>query len=75
MSNSNTYWSSEFKVRILSKPNVSLEEFNASLDKFVEAMVDEIPASGTADAESAISGWNATYSAPVLDEWSEDDEE
>jgi hypothetical protein len=73
--NSNTYWKSEFKLDILSKPGVSFEAFNASLDKFVEDLIDNIPDTGTAAPESSVDFWHGGASNPILKEWSEDDEE
>jgi hypothetical protein len=70
--NSNTYWKSEFKLEILSKPGVSFEAFNASLDKFVEDLIDNIPDTGTAAPESSVDFWHGGASIPTFKKWSVD---
>ncbi len=51
-------WKCDFKIEIISKGGVSLEDFNTSLDKFVNDLIDVIPDTGTAAPESAIDFWH-----------------
>ena len=60
-----TNWKCNFKLVINSKDGVSLEDFNASLDKFIINMIDGLPNTGTADPESAISGWSGGLNLPI----------
>jgi uncharacterized protein YggL (DUF469 family) len=53
MPKSTKYWKCNFTLEILSKEGVSLEDFNTSLDKFVNDLIDVIPDTGTAAPESA----------------------
>ena len=58
MSEDDKQWKCNFKLEIISKPGASLEDFNASLDKFVSDWIDVIPDTGTAAPESAIDFWH-----------------
>jgi hypothetical protein len=71
MPKSTKYWKCNFTLEILSKEGVSLEDFNTSLDKFVNDLIDVIPDTGTAAPESAIDGWSGGLDSPVADDYPE----
>ena len=58
MSENNKQWKCSFTLQIISKEGASLEDFNNSVDKFVNDWIDVIPDTGTAAPESAIDLWH-----------------
>ena len=67
MSENEKQWKCNFKLEIISKAGVSLEDFNSSLDKFVSDWIDVIPDTGTAAPESAIDFWHGGLHFPPDD--------
>ena len=61
-------WKCNFKLEIISKEGASLDDFNASLDKFVSDWIDVIPDTGTAAPESAIDFWHGGLHFPPDEE-------
>ena len=68
MSENGKQWKCSFTLEILSKEGASLDDFNASLDKFVNDWIDVIPDTGTAAPESAIDFWHGGLHFPPNDE-------
>ena len=68
MSENKKQWKCNFKLEIISKEGVSLDDFNDSLDKFVSDWIDVIPDTGTAAPESAIDFWHGGLHFPPNDE-------
>ena len=67
MSENKKQWKCNFKLEIISKEGASLDDFNASLDKFVSDWIDVIPDTGTAAPESAIDFWHGGLHFPPDD--------
>ena len=68
MSENKKQWKCNFKLEIISKEGASLDDFNASLDKFVSDWIDVIPDTGTAAPESAIDFWHGGLHFPPDEE-------
>ena len=58
MSENDKQWKCSFTLEIISKEGASLEDFNASVDKFVNDLIDVIPDTGTAAPDSTIDFWH-----------------
>ncbi len=65
-------WKCNFTIEIISREGASLDDFNASVDKFVTDWVDVIPDTGTAAPESAIDFWHGGVG---FGNWVPDEEE